>query len=69
MERKEGEERRNLKDREERWIGFEERGRRRVVMIAGMIATATTFPTVTEEAAMEGIYKVWMVKKTKMESC
>lgn len=66
MERKEGEERRNLKDREERWIGFEERGRRRVVMIA----TATTFPTVTEEAAMEGIYKVWMVKKkTKMESC
>lgn len=69
MEREEGEERRNLKDREERWIGFEERGRRRVVMIAGMIATATTFPMVTEEAAMEGIYKVWMVKKTKIGSC
>lgn len=70
-EKKEGERQRNLKGREERWIGFAETGRQRVAAIARKVATATTFPAVeavTEEEMMKGIYSVWMKKKKKKKS-
>lgn len=65
--KKEDEGRRNLKDREERWIGFEETGRRWAVAIARNVSTAVPFPAtaVEGEEMLKGIYSVWMKKKKK----